>query len=177
MTSSSLSYSKGAIWLHWIIAILMITMLFFGEDWIRHQTASFYPSLHVSLGISILLLSLVRLWWRLTHSAPALPATMKFWEVSLSHVTHYLFYVLMIGLPLSGMMSFSTESAKEAAVAGASFFGVIPAFGLPNLGGIGGVVHGLGAKLGQVLVILHILAALKHQFWNKDNLLKRMSPH
>ena len=177
MNTPALSYSKGAIWLHWIIAAMMITMLFLGEDMIRHATASFYPSLHASLGISILVLSLVRIWWRLSHPVPALPATMKNWEQKISYATHFTFYLLMIGLPLSGLMSFSTESAKEVAVAGATLFGVLPVPALPNIGGIGGNVHGLGAKIGQVLVILHILAALKHQFWDKDNLLKRMSPH
>ena len=151
-------------------------MLFFGEDMIRHATGSFYPSLHVSLGISILILSVVRLWWRISHPVPALPATMKGWEKKISHVTHFIFYVLMIGLPLSGLMSFGTEAAKDAVVAGATLFGSLPVPNLPNIGGIGGVVHGLGAKLGQFLVILHVLAALKHQLWDKDNLLKRMFP-
>ena len=176
MSNPTISYSKGAIWLHWLIAALMITMLFFGEDMIRHATGSFYPSLHVSLGISILMLSLVRIWWRLTHPAPALPATMKNWEKIVSETTHILFYALMIGLPLSGLMSFSTESANDAAVAGAFVFGALPVPALPNIGGIGGIIHGFGAKVGQILVILHVLAALKHQFWDKDNLLKRMSP-
>ena len=177
MNANVISYSKGVIWLHWLIAALMITMLFFGEDMIQHATASFYPSLHASLGISILVLSLVRIWWRLSHPVPALPATIKNWEKKISHATHFIFYVLMIGLPLSGLMTFTTESAREAAVAGASLFGILPVPSLPNIGGIAGIIHGLGAKIGQVLVILHILAALKHQFWDKDNLLKRMSPH
>ena len=176
MNITMLSYSKGAIWLHWIIAALMITMLFFGEDMIRHATGSFYPSLHASLGISILGLSLVRIWWRWTHPAPALPATMKGWEKQTSHITHIAFYVLMIVLPLSGLMAFTGEAVKDAAVAGATIFGAFPVPGLPDLGGIGGGFHGLAAKLGQILVILHVLAALKHQFWDKDNLFKRMSP-
>jgi cytochrome b561 len=177
MQTENSNYTKVAIYLHWLIAILMMTMLFLGEDMIQHATATFYPSLHISLGVSILVLSLVRLWWRISHKPPALPATMKKWEVSLSSITHVIFYVLMIGLPLSGMMSFSTEAAKEVMLQGATVFGVLPAPSLPNIGGIGGAVHGLGAKLGQVLVILHVLAALKHQFIDKDNLLKRMSPH
>ena len=176
MNTSAASYSKVAIWLHWLIAALMITMLFFGEDMIRHATGSFYPSLHASLGILILVLSVVRIWWRWTHSAPALPSKMKNWEKKMSHVTHIAFYVLMIALPLSGLMAFTGEAVKDAAVAGASIFGAFPVPALPDLGGISGGLHGLGAKLGQVLVILHVLAALKHQFWDRDNLFKRMSP-
>lgn len=176
MQTSNLNYTNGAIYLHWLIAILMITMLFLGEDMIRHATGTFYPSLHASLGVSILVLSVIRLWWRISHKPPALPSTMKKWEVGLSHITHILFYVLMIGLPLSGLMSFTSESARETILTGTSVFGVFPVPALPNIGGIGGVIHGLGAKLGQILVVLHVLAALKHQFIDKDNLLKRMSP-
>lgn len=177
METSSLSYTKGAIYLHWLIAILMIIMLFFGEDMIRHATGTYYPSLHASIGISILVLSLARLWWRVSHKPPALPATMKSWEVTVSHIAHGLFYALMIAMPLSGLMSFTSLSARETILSGTTIFGIFPVPALPNIGGIGGIVHGLGAKVGQALVILHILAALKHQFIDKDNLLKRMSPH
>lgn len=140
------------------------------------QQDHFNLSLHASLGISILALSLVRIWWRWTHAAPALPAKMKNWEKKISHITHIAFYVLMIALPLSGLMAFTGEAVKDAYVAGASIFGVFSVPALPDFAGIAGGLHGLGAKLGQVLVILHVLAALKHQFWNKDNLFKRMSP-
>jgi cytochrome b561 len=177
MNNTSATYTKTAIWLHWAIAALMIVMLIFGEDMIRHATDTFYPSLHASLGISILVLTCVRLWWRLTHKAPALPTTMKGWEVSLSHLTHYAFYALMILLPLSGLMSFTSESARETILTGTTLFGIFPVPALPNVGGIGGGLHGLASKLGQALVILHVLAALKHQFWDKDGLMRRMSPH
>jgi cytochrome b561 len=177
MATSSPRYTIVAISLHWLIAILMMFMLFFGENLIRNQANSFYPSIHVSLGVSILVLSIARLAWRLANPPPELPTTMKGWEVSLSHVTHWLFYILMIGLPLTGMMSFTSEIVRHPEIAGASVFGLFGAPALPNIGGIGGGSHGLGSKLGQALVILHVLAALKHQFWDKDNVLRRMSPH
>jgi cytochrome b561 len=176
MDNTQHRYSNVAILLHWAIAILMMVMLFLGEDMIRNATGTFYPSLHASLGISILVLSVARLLWRFSHPSPALPSTMKKWEVGVSHFTHTMFYVLMIGLPLSGLMSFTSESARETILNGATIFGAFPVPALPNVGGIGGIVHGLGAKVGQVLVILHVLAALKHQFWDKDGLLRRMSP-
>jgi cytochrome b561 len=176
MNTPAISYSKGAIWLHWLIAALMITMLFLGEDMIRHATATFYPSLHASLGISILALSIVRIWWRFTHPVPALPDTMKNWEQKVSHLTHFVFYVLMIGLPLSGLMSFSSEVTKETILSGTTIFGLFAVPALPNIAGAGGIIHGFGAEVGQVLVILHVLAALKHQFWDKDNLFRRMLP-
>jgi cytochrome b561 len=176
MTKSA-RYSTGAIILHWLIAILMITMLIFGEDMIRRPTETFYPSMHASLGISILVLSLIRLWWRFAHTAPALPATMKGWEVKLSHFTHIIFYVLMIVLPLTGLMAFAKEAASKTILNGASIFGIFPVPAISDFLGIGGEVHEISSKLAQALVILHVLAALKHQFWDKDNLMRRMSPH
>ncbi len=177
MNIEATKYTKGAIYMHWALAIMMMVMLFLGEDMIQHPTATFYPSLHASLGISILVLTVVRLWWRLTHKPPVLPAAMKGWEVKVSHVTHFLFYALMIGLPLSGMLAFGHEAPRDAIVAGATWFGVIPIPQLPDFGQLGPNMHGLGSKVGQILLILHVLAALKHQFWDKDNLLRRMSPH
>lgn len=168
-------YNSVAVALHWLIAALMIYMLLWGEDLIRHPTGTYNPSLHASLGLSILVLSLVRLGWRLANPAPALPATMKPWEVMLSHVTHWAFYVLMIGIPLTGMMSFTAQLVRDPILSGASIFGMFAVPSLPNLGGAGGGLHGLLSNLAKVLIILHVLAALKHQFWDKDNLLKRMS--
>ena len=170
-------YSNIAIILHWLTSILILFMLVFGEDYIRDAKETFGPSLHASIGISILLLSILRLVWRFRNPPPALPAGMKPWEVTLSHISHWAFYVLMIGLPLSGMMSFAQELPKNAILNGATIFELISVPSLPNIGGAGGFIHMVGTKLVWALLALHVLAALKHQFWDKDNLLKRMSPH
>jgi cytochrome b561 len=177
MNSSSVRYNMGAIYLHWIIALLMIYMVFFGEGLIRRQQATFYPSLHVSLGVLILVLSLGRLAWRMMHQPPDLPASMKGWEVSLSHITHWLFYALMILLPLTGMMSFTHQLAKEPLLAGVTVFGMFGAPALPDLFGLGRNSHSIASNVAYFLIILHVLAALKHQFWDKDNILNRMRPH
>lgn len=177
MSVSSSRYSTVAIALHWLIAVLMIYMILFGEDLIRRPTDTFYPSLHASIGISVLILSLARLGWRLMNPPPALPSTMKAWEVTVSHVTHWLFYVLMIGLPLTGLMAFTQQLPKEVILNGTTLFGIAPVPGLPDLGGMGRNLHSLSSKAAEVLIILHVVAALKHQFWDKDKLLNRMSPH
>jgi cytochrome b561 len=177
MSVSTMRYSTVAMILHWLIAVLMIYMVLFGEDLIRHPTGTFYPSLHASIGISVLILSFARLAWRLMNPPPALPSTMKPWEVTVSHITHWLFYVLMIGLPLTGLMAFTHQLPKEAILSGTTLFGIAPVPGLPDLGGMGSDIHGLASKAAEALIILHVVAALKHQFWDKDNLLRRMSPH
>jgi cytochrome b561 len=177
MSVLSMRYSTVAITLHWLIAALMIYMILFGEDLIRRPTSTFYPSLHASIGISVLILSLGRLVWRLMNSPPPLPSTMKPWEVTLSHVSHWLFYVLMIGLPLTGLMAFSHQLPKEAILSSTTLFGIAPVPGLPDLGGLGRNLHSLASNATEAMIFLHVVAALKHQFWDKDNILKRMSPH
>ena len=170
-------YTSVAIVLHWLIAALMIYMILFGEDLIRRPAGTFYPSLHASIGISVLILSLARLAWRLTNPPPPPPATMKRWEVTLSQITHWLFYILMIGMPLTGLMAFTHQLPREAILSGTTLFGMAPVPGLPDINGMGGNLHSLASKVTEALIILHVLAALKHQFWDKDNILRRMSPH
>jgi cytochrome b561 len=177
MSVSSLRYSTVAIVLHWLIAALMIYMVLFGEDLIRKPTETFYPSLHASIGISILIFSIARLAWRLVNPPPALPSTMKPWEVTVSHITHWSFYILMIGLPLTGLMAFTHQLPKEAILSGTSLFGIASVPALPDITGIGDNLHGLASKVLEALIILHIVAALKHQFWDKDSLISRMIPH
>ncbi len=176
MTEQNIRYNTVAIWLHWIIGLLMIFMLFFGEGLIQRVQGTFYPSVHVSLGITILVLSVARLAWRLMNPPPALPTTMKPWEVTVSHITHWAFYALMIGMPLTGMMDISHAAVRNAELLQASVFGLFNVPVLPDLLGLG-QTHSLGAVAGKILVILHVGAALKHQLWNKDGLLRRMSPH
>lgn len=180
-------YDGVAMALHWVTAVLMIFMIFFGEDLMGEGgeggeageavAGTFLPSLHVSLGATILLLTLLRIVWRLMNPPPALPASMLPWEVTMTKVVHGLFYLLMVGLPITGMMSFGHWLSENSAMSGVAIFGAIPVIQLPNLGLPSGLLHNVGSKLGMVLVILHVLAALKHQFVNRDGLLARMSPH
>jgi cytochrome b561 len=175
MTDQNLRYNNVAIGLHWLIGLLMMFMLFFGEGLIQRVQGTFYPSVHVSLGIAILVLSVARLAWRMMNPPPALPDTMKPWEKIVSHITHWAFYILMIGMPLTGMMDISNAAVRNANLLHASVFGLFNVPTIPNVLGLGGA-HSLGAVVGKILVILHVGAALKHQFWNKDGLLRRMSP-
>ena len=154
----------------------MIFMLFLGEGLIQRVQGTFYPSIHVSLGIAILLLSVVRLAWRFTNPPPRLPNTMKSWEKTFSHITHWAFYVLMIGMPITGMMAIGPAAAEKADLLQSSVFGLFAVPVLPNVLGLA-VTHGAGAFIGKLMVILHVGAALKHQFWDKDGILRRMSPH
>lgn len=169
-------YDTVAMILHWVIAALLIAMLIFGETIMdAEEGAAWLPSLHVSVGFTILALSLARLGWRLANPPPPLPMTMAPWEKLASHASHTLFYVLMIGLPLSGWFALPELLREEAERAGITAFGfAIPA--APDLGLPMDDVHGLMGNVAWALLALHVLAALKHQFINRDGVLKRMLP-
>lgn len=174
-------YDSIAMLLHWVMAVLMILMVFFGEDLMEVEgeaaASTFLPSLHVSIGVAILVLTVLRLVWRLSNPPPPYPATMKVWEVTVSKVTHLLFYVLMVGLPLTGWLAFPEFLRESPAMSGVSVWALFPVPAAPSLGDFGGEVHEIGSKAAMVLIILHVLAALKHQFVDRDGILYRISPH
>ncbi len=133
---------------------------------------------HKSFGILVLVLSVVRLIWRLTHKAPPLPDGMKGWEIVFAKVTHIGFYALMIGVPLLG---WAMISASRLPIENELFY-LIP---LPDLPGISAseatedrlkTLHEIGAKLILLLFVLHVAGALKHHFVEKDGTLGRMLP-
>lgn len=137
--------------------------------------------LHKSFGILILVLSLGRLGWRLTHPAPPLPAHMAAWEKTVAHATHWTFYALMIGVPLGGWALVSASPFNVPTM----LFGQIPWPHLPFFQGVedreatADFIHGMhdfGAKLMLALVVLHVGAALKHHVIDNDDVLARMLP-
>lgn len=169
--------------LHWLMAALILTNIFIGQEAEEIKTAldiSLFQ-LHKSLGITVLLLTLARIALRFTIKTPAPPSSMKAWEVKVLKAVHGLFYLLMIGLPLTGWLLVSLSPYKIPTV----LFGVLPWPHLPVEGMtadpkewmevIGGV-HGAMSKTMFVLFILHVGAALKHHFKVKDDVLFRMFP-
>jgi cytochrome b561 len=156
-------------------------MLFFGEDMIEMEEmeeegdSAWLPSLHASMGIAVLVLSLLRLALRAAYPPPPLPASMSEWQRKLSGATHALFYVLIIGLPITGMLAGTAMTepplAKDLSIFGLLSLAHIP---LPTLPGVS-TIHAIGGKIGIGLLALHVLAALYHQFWLRDGLLRRMT--
>jgi cytochrome b561/polyisoprenoid-binding protein YceI len=129
--------------------------------------------LHKSIGIVILLLSLARLAWRLTHRPP--PAVEGGFSGALAHTVHVLLYVFMIGQPLTGWAMVSTDPLGIPTV----LFGMIPWPHLPLPAGINEameVSHEVLAWSALALIILHIAGAVRHQFLLKDGLLRRIGP-
>jgi cytochrome b561 len=180
MNTASSRYTKPAIWLHWITAVLMIFMLFFGDDFIRvprgESLSGWEPSAHATFGILILLLALARLFWRIANPPPALPVSIPRWQRTISHATHWAFYFLMLAIPMMGLLAIVPFGAQRLDVQDVTFFNLFPVAFLPNFGGWTVQAHGLLANVAQALVLLHVAAALKHQFWDKDGLIGRMRP-
>ena len=169
------SYNLYAVILHWLIAGLILFMIFLGWRLGDHDSMRLSRvNLHKSVGISILLLSLVRLGLRLAYKAPPEPPMPK-WQLWAAKALHVGFYIVMIGMPLTGWLMVST-SAREIPF----FLWHWPHLPVPQNHATHEFfegLHGLIAKLIiYVMVPLHVLAALKHQFVDKDEVMQRMVP-
>jgi cytochrome b561 len=188
MTTDTPRYTAVAITLHWILAALLVGMVFFGwymED-LRHGFADgTVPledvqqayNLHKTTGMLVLILSLARLAWRLTHKTPGMPEGMKAWEKLVAKATHAAFYVLMIGMPIMGWISASASELPSFLFNNPDL--PLPRLPVPQSEGLhetSGSIHGAGGWPILILFALHALAALKHQFVDRDGLLARMIP-
>ena len=187
MASIKERYSSVAIGLHWTIAVLLLTNI--GIAWYfntLHGTAKLEPTqLHKSIGITILILSVGRLGWRLAVPAPKLPDYVTGWERRLAQTVHVLFYVVMLGMPLSGWAGSSASPLIK--VFPITLFHIVP---WPTMSFLASLphdqmkqahdalfaIHGLLAKLAYGLVVLHVAGALKHQFISNDDVVARMIP-
>lgn len=176
-------YTAVAIALHWIIAFAIIGQIAVG--WLMGEMppgADYFQvvQLHKSFGITILLLSVARIVWRLMNPPPAEPPMPK-WQAMLATATHILLYVLIIAMPLTGWIMASASSDAPT-----RYFDLVD-IRLPGIPALdAGTREGLEEGFEQIhsslawvmigLLVLHVGGALKHQFIDKDGLLARMAP-
>jgi cytochrome b561 len=170
-------YSKGAILLHWLIAILILgniagAML---TEGLPKETRGLIMGMHKSFGIAVLFLALVRIAWRLTHRPPAKPDSLATWEIWSARLVHFLFYALMILVPLSGWVWMSAGGWPI------EMFGLftMPALPVEHSKALADTMHERHETLGLVtlgLAALHILGSLKHQFADRMPFIQRMWP-
>jgi len=174
-------YTATAKLLHWVLALALITALGLG---LYMVSLSFSPqrlklyNWHKWLGVSILVLSLLRLGWRLANKPPALPAAMQAamprWQHLAHHGTHHALYALFLIVPLLG---WAYSSAAGFPIV---FLGLIAlpdwVAASPELAEMLKPLHQWSAYTLAALIVLHIAAALKHQFIDRDGLLLRMLP-
>lgn len=169
-------YTRGAIWLHWGIAALVLVNLMIGllHESVLRGVPGAMP-LHLSLGITVLVLTLLRIGWRLAHRPPPLPVALTALERRGAHIAHGAFYTLLLILPVTGWMLVSGKPTSKP-------FGWFDLFDVPPLPvsrAVSGVAHQAHGWLGYAmagLVLLHVAAALRHHFVLRDSVLARMLP-
>jgi cytochrome b561 len=170
-------YGALAQLFHWVIAALIVTQFVLariGDGLPLGARKLALLARHKSVGMTILMLAILRLLWRFKAAPPALPSGMSRIEQIAARWTHLAFYVLLFAMPLTGWMM---SSAKNYSV---SWFGL---FTWPNLIGkneaafdLLKTTHDTLSDVLFAIAVLHILAALKHHFWNRDDVLVRMLP-
>lgn len=179
-------YSKVAITLHWLIALIILGNLVGGlvhdrflddPDPAMKAIGITIIQLHKAFGLTVIGLTLLRILWRLMHKVPALPSHMTSLEVALAKTSHFSFYVLMLALPLSGWAMVSASMRRFPI----DFFGLgqIPYLPLEQakpLSHFFGSAHELLGYTAIALIAVHILAAFKHHVFDRDDVLTRMLP-
>jgi cytochrome b561 len=181
LETSSSRYGTVAIALHWVLGIALVGIFAMG---VYMADLPFSPqrlklyNWHKWAGVTILMLSALRLLWRLTHRPPELPQRiaekMPKWQHLAHHGTHVALYVLFFAVPLIGW-AYSSAAGFPVVL-----FGVLP---LPDfvpadkaLAALIKPFHELSAFALAGLVVLHVAAALKHQWVDRDGLMDRMRP-
>ena len=176
MHTNHARYTVTAIVIHWVVALLLLGViaLAYLSEAFPEESAQFAltMNLHKSIGVAILGLSLLRLLWRLFNKPPALPMKTPAWQKLSATVVMTTLYALTILTPMLGWAMSSADGHTT------SFFGL---FNLPNLIGLNENLaetleegHELFANLIIGLACLHVLAALKHHFIDKDHVLRQM---
>jgi len=168
-------YTATAIALHWLIALAVGAQIVFG--WWMQQIPKLPVgprvdafNLHKSIGMTILLLMVIRLAWRATHRPPALPR-LPAWQANAARINHWLLYACLFAQPLSGYLG--------SAVSGypVRYFGMtLPAWAATDvaLKNLLSVVHLVCSWVLVAAIAVHVLAAIKHQVVDRNGLLRRM---
>ena len=173
-------YTFGSVtkFFHWTISIIIITMLILGFVMTNIGKSPLQLQLyfiHKSLGLTVLLLIICRILWRFINEPPRYPDSIPKWEQKAAHLMQYIFYALMLIMPLSGWIMSTAANHIP------SFWGLVsvPFPGIAksrDLAGLNSQIHEIGAYILAAMVIIHVLAALKHHFLAKNNILSRMLP-
>jgi cytochrome b561 len=185
MKEARTRYSAGAMLLHWLIAGLLVLNIWFGWRMGNLKGLAQFDvfQLHKSVGVTVLLLSLLRLGWRLLHRTPAWPPSMTLLERRAAGAVHWMLYAFMFMVPLTGWVIVSASAYNLPTI----LFKTLP---WPHLG----FVHDLPTATRKILddrftamhawlawsllasVAVHVTAALKHHFWDGDDVMMRMVP-
>jgi cytochrome b561 len=170
-------YTRVAMGLHWVLAALILSQIAFGcylQSVPRGTPArTVYVNLHKSTGLTLALLILVRLGWRLTHKAPALPAALPAWQRTAARASHFALYACMLVMPAAGYL------ASNFSKFGVNYFNAIllPPWGIDDrrLYAVFNGTHVVTSYVFVALIALHVFAALRHLHL-RDGVFHRMWP-
>ena len=173
-------YSNPAVAIHWITVVLVLTQVWLGftfADMADGPEKATYFTWHKTVGATILLLSLIRLGYRLKNPPPPFPPELPEWERVLAVWNHRAFYFLLIALPLTGLIAVSGRTDNWFT----PLIGGIPLPVVPGIskatGGLSGDVHVFLVWTTIALLVLHVGAALKQQFFDRPGRMSgRMPP-
>jgi cytochrome b561 len=183
--NTDLRYGTVAMTFHWLIALLVITNICVGlymADLPRSDPTKFITvQTHKSIGLTVLVLSILRLMWRLMNPIPPLPADLNPALHFGARASHFLLYFLIVFIPLTGWLLVSSSSLGNPT----QYFGLfdwpnipfvsdLPRASKAPLHDIFGNTHVILAWSAIVLIPLHVLAALYHYFIRRDGVLQRM---
>ena len=166
-------YDIVSRWLHWSAAALLIGGFLVAENTSHRFADAAGYGVHVSTGLALLAVTAFRIFWRLTHAAPAYPVNMKSWERWTAGSVKVLFYLLMVLIPLSGLAAHAEEFRGQG-----DLFGVLSLPGVPGwlVPGDAEKAHELSSHLWLPLLVIHVIAAIWHHFVRRDDVLRRMLP-
>jgi cytochrome b561 len=177
LRNSATRYGGLAQTLHWLVFLLMLGSFGLGLSMVDLEVSPQRIRMvgwHKSVGVTILALAFLRLAWRSASPPPVLPAAIPAWERAGAHASHWLLYFFMFAVPVSGWLMSSALGFATV------YLGIAR---LPDLltrdrelGETLKLVHFWLNKGLLAMIVLHAAAALKHHFWDKDDVLRRMLP-
>jgi cytochrome b561 len=171
--NTSARYGVVSQFLHWLTVALVALLVIGGKAGdLEPREGGLLYSLHTSVGLLVAMLVALRLGWRVVTPPPLAPAGQSRLATLIAHGLHALFYLLLLALPLSGWLAACEKGGTV------SFFGLgtLPVWRAAWNGEVFEEMHEVLGNLLLVLVALHVLAALKHHFIDKDAVLSRMLP-
>lgn len=178
-------YSPVGIAFHWVMAFLVMIQLGWGyyTSWLPAGGDKLYAyQVHSAVGLPILLLAIARFGWRLMIPGPKNDADSQGWQTWVAYAIHYIFYITFFGLPLSGWVMWSSIAEPGPLY----LAGIVPWPQLPfdqmplplrwQMMGVAESVHQLLVITLLLVIPLHVVAALKHHFWDRHDVLRGMLP-
>jgi cytochrome b561 len=169
-------YSTPAVFLHWVLAALIVFMACLGWYMMTVEREPSGPglfALHRSIGLIVLTLVLLRVLWRVFHKPEPLPAGTPRWQAKLSHLVQWLLYVVMLALPITGILGSGHTKT------GIAFFGYALPRWTPPDHDTAEQFFGWHSALVWItvgLLVLHVLGGLKHLLVDRDRVFQRMWP-